>query len=162
MAENSLLFFKEICFCGELFHCYWWQRLMILTVLELSLFPPPVLSGPTVEKLSELSFFLLTPAAKAHRFSQAKFDFPLMDILTTLWRIYICPEDGRIFLDSLSVETADYALFHACFFSECLLLLYAFHAIDMQFVWISSNQRTHHLLLGLNLLVFIEKKKNLA
>lgn len=35
VAGKSLLF-QEICFYGELFHCYWWQWLMILTALELS------------------------------------------------------------------------------------------------------------------------------
>lgn len=57
----------------------------------------PVLSHPAVETLTELSFFLLTPAAKTHRFSNQMW-LHLMDDSTTLWLTFFSGRGGRIFL----------------------------------------------------------------
>ncbi len=126
---------------------WYWQR------WNCPLFPPRVLSGPVVKSFTELSFYLLTPAAKAHRFSQTEFDFASwtfqrpgflekwnnisfqshLKLLSVHYRV--CFSYLRIFVTARTSNEAP---------AVSDMLRNTFHAIDMPFVWILSHQRMLH------------------
>lgn len=135
---------------------WYWQR------WNCPLFPPRVLSGPVVKSFTELSFYLLTPAAKAHRFSQTEFDFASWTFQRPF--DWFSKEVEQYFLFSLS--HLKLLSVHCCF-SYLLMFVTArtsneasavsdmlrntFHAIDMLFVWILSHQRMLHRPLWISL-----------
>lgn len=135
-----------------------WQR------WNCPFFPPPVLSSPAVETFTELSFFFLTPAAKAHRFSQTEFDFASWTFQRPFdWFSKEVEEYLFFSLSHLKLLSVRYCV---CFSYLWMfvtartsneapavsdMLRNTFHAIDMLFVWISSHQRMLHLPLWISL-----------
>ncbi len=163
MARKSLLF-QEICFYGELFHCYWWQRLMILTVLELSLLSTPSFIRPCSRNVHRIViFFCWSQQQKPIDFLKlnltlphGRFNDPLTDFLKR-WKnisflvcftwncwacITVCFSYLRLFVTARTSNEAP---------AVSDMLRNTFHAIDMLFVWISSHQRMLHLPIWISL-----------
>ncbi len=151
---------KVIAFSRNMF--LWWViSLLLMAAVDdtdsAGIVPSfhPVLSGPVVKSFTELSFYLLTPAAKAHRFSQTEFDFASwtfqrpgflekwnnisffslshLKLLSVHYRV--CFSYLRIFVTARTSNEAP---------AVSDMLRNTFHAIDMPFVWILSHQRMLH------------------
>lgn len=151
MAGKSLLF-QETCFYGELFHCYWWQRLMILTALELSLPPSfirpcsrnarPQQQKPIVSqtKCDFTSWMFQRPFDWLFSAEEVEEYFSSARVLVCLtWNCWACP-CVCVFLPGRVMRPA-----------VPDMLRNAIQAVDMLFVWISSDQGMLYLPLCLSL-----------